>query len=116
MQAQTKIKLTITEYELILVLGHAEYTVISKNLAKILGKDPSVISRTINSLKNKGLITKNDFSNDKRKYSLEITEQAQEVLVQCLAIELKLVEEVKQKLKEFDKEYFRFYSGINEKQ
>lgn len=116
MQTQTKVKLTVTEYELILALGQAEYNVISKNIAEILGKDRSVISRTVNSLINKNLIEKVPCSEDKRRYFLEITKEGQEVVTQCLAIELKLVEETNQKIKTFDKEYFDFFSGRDKKQ
>ncbi|MGV8135019.1 MAG: MarR family winged helix-turn-helix transcriptional regulator [Mangrovibacterium sp.] len=116
MQTQTKIKLTVTEYELILILNDFGCNVISKDIAGISGKDKSVISRTINSLKKKGLINKIVCSEDKRKYFLEITNEGQEVVMQCLAIELKLVEEANQQIKEFDKEYFDLFSGVDRKQ
>jgi DNA-binding MarR family transcriptional regulator len=88
MQTQTKVKLTVTEYELILVLDDLRCNLISKNIAEILRKDPSVILRTINSLEKKKLLKKIACREDKRKHFLETTKEGQEVVTQCLAIEL----------------------------
>lgn len=62
------------------------------------------------------MINKIVCSEDKRKYFLEITNEGQEVVMQCLAIELELVEEANQQIKAFDKEYFDLFSGVDGKQ
>lgn len=50
-------------------------------IAKLLGKDKTTISRSLNSLEKKGLITrKNDIDNDKRSNKIQITSKGEEIL------------------------------------
>ena len=54
-------------------------------IAKLLGKDKTTISRSLNSLEKKELIVKiNDKENDKRSNKIKLTKKGEEILEQTL--------------------------------
>jgi len=71
---------------------------IQTQIAKIISKDKTTITRAINSLEKKGLILKKRDKRDKRAYSIEITEKSKEILSKTIPITEKYDELVKSKL------------------
>lgn len=53
-------------------------------IADLLGKDKTTISRTLNALEKKGLITKSPIAHDKRSKQIQLTQKGEDILEQTL--------------------------------
>lgn len=75
-----------TEQRVTLEIIKHEPEVNQTKIAKLLGKDKATISRSLNSLEKKELITKkSDTEKDKRSNKIELTKKGEEILEKTLA-------------------------------
>lgn len=76
-------------------------------IAKLLGKDKTTISRSLNSLEKKELIVKiNDKENDKRSNKIKLTKKGEEILEQTLDDVTTFRESLNSKLNEEEHKIF----------
>merc|ERR1711879_581849 len=76
-------------------------------IAKLLGKDKTTISRSLNSLEKKGLIQReNDVINDKRSNKILLTKKGEEILEETFPKVTAFRESINEKLSEEELELF----------
>ncbi|XPV68697.1 MAG: MarR family winged helix-turn-helix transcriptional regulator [Halarcobacter sp.] len=84
-----------------------EPSVNQTTIAKLLGKDKTTISRSLNSLEKKGLIIrKNDINNDKRSNKIILTSQGEEILEKTFDKVTEFRENLSSKLSKEENEIF----------
>ena len=81
-------------------------------IAKMISKDKTTVTRAIDSLEKKGLILRKRDKRDKRAYSIEITEKSKEILSKTIPIAEKYDELVKSKVSNKETETFFKILGI----
>ena len=75
-------------------------------VANLLGKDKTTISRSLNSLEKKGLITKTEIQGDKRSNKVELTKEGELILDDTLTEVTKYRESLNSKLTKEEIESF----------
>lgn len=90
----TETKLTIEQLGLLFNIKREGDDIIQKEMADIMGKDPSSMLRMIDSLEKKELIKRVVDANDRRKNKILITEKGEKTIEQYLKIEIELSNEL----------------------
>ncbi|MDP4189501.1 MAG: MarR family transcriptional regulator [Bacteroidota bacterium] len=90
----TETKLTIEQFGLLFNIKREGDDIIQKEMADIMGKDPSSMLRMIDSLEKKELIKRVVDTNDRRKNKILITEKGEKTIKQYLKIEMSLSNEL----------------------
>lgn len=90
----TETKLTIEQFGLLFNIKREGDDIIQKEMADIMGKDPSSMLRMIDSLEKKELIKRVVDVNDRRKNKILITQKGEKTIEQYLKIEIELSNEL----------------------
>lgn len=109
-------KLTIEQFGLLFIIKREGDDIIQKEMADIMGKDPSSLLRMIDCLEKKGLIKRVVDTNDRRKNKIVITEKGEKTIEQYLKIELELSNELINDIPASDLEtFFRVINHVKNK-
>jgi MarR family transcriptional regulator, transcriptional regulator for hemolysin len=109
--AETKLKITREQFQLLKAINEKGDEVIQKDMADIMGKDKSTILRLIDSLEEKELVRRVIVTKDRRKNYLMVTKKGEGVIKQYMKIYLKFINEIQQGLTET--ELKTFYKVVN---
>ena len=98
----TEAKLAIEQFGLLFLLASEKEELIQSELAEMLHKDKSTILRTVKALEKKELIRKVPHLHDKRKHQLLITKKGERALMDHIAIENSVSDQLLEGLSEED--------------
>jgi MarR family transcriptional regulator for hemolysin len=110
-QAETKLKITREQFQLLKAISEKGDEVIQKDMADMMGKDKSTILRLINSLEAKELVRRAIDTKDRRKNYLMVTKKGEGVIKQYMKIYSEFINEIQQGLTEA--ELKTFYKVVN---
>ena len=105
-QAETKLKITREQFQLLKAISEKGEDVIQKDMADLMGKDKSTILRLINSLEAKELVRRAIDTKDRRKNYLMVTKKGEGVIKQYMKIYSEFINEIQQGLTEAELKTF----------
>lgn len=77
------------------------------NLAELVGRDKTTLTRNINTLEKKGLVTRTSADHDKRMKLISITDQGLDLLEKAYPIMKKIIAEVETDITDAEREQFK---------
>jgi len=104
--AETKLKITREQFQLLKAINEKGDEVIQKDMADMMGKDKSTILRLIDSLETKGLVMRVVDTKYRRKNYLMVTKKGEGVIKQYMKIYSKFINEIQQGLTEAELKTF----------
>ncbi|MGA3014439.1 MAG: MarR family transcriptional regulator [Bacteroidales bacterium] len=105
-RAETKLKITREQFQLLKAISENGEDVIQKDMADMMGKDKSTILRLIDSLEAKELVRRAIDPKDKRKNYLMVTKKGEKVIKQYMKIYSEFINEIQQGLTEAELKIF----------
>jgi len=103
-------RLTSEQWSLLVSL-HNEDKISQKELADRTGKDPANITRMLDQLESKGLVSRQPNPEDRRSYLMHITASGREAAIDLIPVEQKFMKEMLADITEAEIEAFRAFIG-----